>query len=129
MPYRVIESVVVAPLAGVITASGFAYTAPQDDWISVLVGPASGLVVSLLVLWFLKGYYDRALTRESENRADIRAMLEKVVDLAAKQHELCERTTDVIEDSITQSRETNTLLKSVAQIIGHCHEKNRTPPS
>lgn len=124
MPHRILEPLILAPMAGVFVASA----APYSGWQEMLVGQAPALAVSLLVLWFLKGYYDKALTRESETRNDIREILERVIELAAKQHELGERATEVIEENSSLTRETNSLLRGVDKTLRVCHERH-TPPS
>ena len=119
MPHRILEPLILAPVV-----SGLAMSSIPGDWTSVLIGPASGLAVSLFVLWFLKGYYDRSLSREAENRQDIREILERVITLAEKQHKQSERAIEVIEENSSLTRETKLLLKGVTDTITMCHEKH-----
>lgn len=126
MPHRLLEPLAVTPI---VVASTSALTGsaapPADGWLAALIGPASGLVVSLLVLWFLKGYYDRSLTREAENRLDVRELLERVIRLSEKQHEQGERCLEVIEENTQQTRATKEMMTTVASTLTRCHEKHQ----
>jgi hypothetical protein len=126
MPMRILETSVVAPIVGVTSGMAAQSVAPDSSWLAMLIGPASGLVVSLAVLWFLKGYYDRSLTRDSENRVDIRELLERVITISERQQEIAHRATAIIEANTEQTRATNELLKSVSTTLVKCHEKHNS---
>lgn len=124
MLHRLIEPIALAPILAGITAilAADGPVQPDSTWITMLIGPASGLLISLVVLYFLKGYYDRSIARDAENRSDVRNLLERVVEIATKQQEQAMHAARVIEENTKQTQATNTLLTKVTSTLGRCQE-------